>query len=285
MSNRAFIFSALVVLFGANIFLALQALQGVSTHSEIAFIDVGEGSSELLTLREGGHAMRMLIDGGPGGKVIGGLSALLPAGRKPIDLVVLTHAHEDHFEGLIDVAKRYRVGLFLSSGVEGEGASWEELARTLREKRIPSFALHKGDRVRYGGNVFSVLSPNELRRESGNPNDATLVLKLETPEAKALFAGDMDARLGDALAEEFDLKADILQVPHHGSKGSLSQKFFDEVAPKVAVIGVGKNTYGHPAGAVLEKLKTLQSAMFRTDTEGTVRIELKEGVLNILKEK
>ena len=103
-------------------------------------------------------------------------------------------------------------------------------------------------------------------------NDNSAMLKLGYGKASFLFTGDCGLKCEDKLMEKKGISADILKVSHHGSKHSTSNEFLKKVKPKLAVISVGKNSYGHPANETLERLNAAGIDILRTDLDGAVVI-------------
>jgi len=237
------VLAGLLVLDGVIWYLILFP-KGADGNLELYFLDVGQGDSQLVNLPAG---VQVLIDGGPpNSRVLSELSEILPASDSYIDLVVMTHPQLDHFGGLIDVLKKYKVGAFIGTGRKGEIDAYRELIHVLKNREIPYIVLEEGDRIKNGDNLFSVLSPNNQNLLSKELNDTSLVLMLERGGLKALYTGDIGFSVENYLTGKYDLRAQILKVPHHGSKFSSGAEFVGEVKPQVAVIGVGKNSYGHP---------------------------------------
>ena len=117
--------------------------------------------------------------------------------------------------------------------------------------------------------------------QSAETNDTSLVFRLDSPDADVLYTGDIDSKLEARLIKSYDLAADILKVPHHGSKYSSSAEFLAAVNPALTVIEVGsRNSYGHPARETLERLEKF-AQVFRTDRDGTVKIEAVAGKLRL----
>ena len=193
----------------------------------------------------------------------------------------MTHTDLDHIGGIVEVAKRYDVGLFISNGRAAESDAYEALQKELAEQSVPALALLKGDVIRYGTNVLSILSPDPALLRHKEVNEASLVMMLESENRSVLFTGDIGFPAEQALLDKhYDLKADVLKVAHHGSKYSSSENFLAAVRPLVSVIGVGKNTYGHPTARVLESLELAGARIYRTDENGTVRIPLGDTVVS-----
>lgn len=116
-------------------------------------------------------------------------------------------------------------------------------------------------------------------------NDTGFVTLLRTPGFAALFTADIGANVEEDLVQNFDLRADILKVGHHGSKYSSSEEFLEEVEAKLAVIEVGENRYGHPTEETLGRLRAAGAQIFRTDQHGTLKIFVKDKKLQVFTEK
>ncbi len=257
-----------------------------NNYTELYFLDVGQGDSELVILPGG---IKVLIDAGPNGKVINELESVLRPTDRYIDLLVLSHPEADHFSGFIEVLKRYQVGAFIYNGRAGGAQSWKELAKIVEENKIPVFVLAQGDKIKNQDDFFEIFSPNANFLRSKELNDTSLVIKFVNNDGqaqiKALFTGDIGEKNEKYLADNFDIKVDILKVGHHGSKYSSSDYFLKAVNPKISAIEVGKNSYGHPTKEVLEGLASIGSQIFRTDQNGIVKLAIKNNEINIFKKR
>lgn len=243
------------------------------------FLDIGQGDSQLIVLapEQGGPPVKILIDGGPGRTVLDALDEALPAlNNKYIDIVLLTHTDLDHLSGIVEVVRRYDIGLFVSNGRESDSDAFKELKQVLASRHIPVQTLIERDIIRYGKNTFTILSPDPTLLKNRAVNEAGIVAMLDTGVTRALYTADTGFIVEDALLRKgYDLKADILKVGHHGSKYSSGENFIAAVRPTVSVIEVGKkNTYGHPTPRVLQTLELAGSRMYRTDESGTIRVPL-----------
>ena len=267
-----------LVLIGFNLFVWYYVLTGEQDDLDIYFLDVGQGDSELVILP---GDVRVLIDGGPDKSVLFELSQILPKTDRYIDLVVMTHAQLDHFGGLYDVVDRYKVGAFISTGREGESEAWKEFEELLQEKKIPVILLGAGDGIRYKDSNFIVLSPDQALLNNQEINESSLVVELFSEGAKSLFTGDVGFETENFLADTYDIDTDILKVPHHGSRFSSGLNFLMEATPAVSIIEVGKNSFGHPTEAALSRLRSAGSSIYRTDEDGTVHLEINDGVVLI----
>ena len=239
------------------------------------FFDVGQGDSELLNF----GPVQIVIDGGPpNGKALKGIERVLGLEDRYIDLAILTHPHLDHFGGLIDIVKRYGVGKLITGGNTGTAPAYKDLPK-------PDLGLGEGDSITYGDYKLSILGPNASERNDPDPNKASVVLLLTGPDTNILYMGDAHAENEDRLRKKYKLKADVLKIGHHGSRFSSSAAFLKELQPKVAVIEVGKNSYGHPAPAVIARLKDANVTTYATIDHGTIKVVPKNGVLKIYTEK
>lgn len=250
----------------------------------IHFLDVGQGDASLIQLPQtSGGPVQILIDGGPNKKIVSELEKILPAEDRYIDLVILSHPQLDHFGGLIDVMKRYKVGAFLFNGRSADGA-FKDLEKTIEENNVPAVQLIRGDNIKFKDYVFKVLSPPENFLFSAELNQTSLVMMLKTGNASALFTGDIDAAVENyLLSAEPELAADILKVAHHGSKFSSTSAFLEVLKPKMAAIEVGDNGYGHPTAEALRRLEAIGAKIYRTDKDGTVNLLIKNDRIQVFK--
>ena len=277
-SKTIILIAALIIL---DVFIFAYIFSPPNDSLEVYFLDVGQGDSEFIDLAGG---VQVLIDGGPpNGKAVQALGRIIPFSDRYIDLIIMTHAQLDHFGGLIDVLDTYEVGAFLWNGVEGTTSAFQGLKDVIESRNIPVIVLGAGDRIKYGDNYFKILSPNKSLLGAKNLNDTSIVTQLISGEIKILFTGDISQKTENKLSNTYDLTSNILKVSHHGSKYSSSPNFLSAVHPALAIIQVGKNSYGHPTAETLGRLAVVGAKIFRTDSDGTVRLVINEGVIKIFK--
>ncbi|MBK9990770.1 MAG: MBL fold metallo-hydrolase [Verrucomicrobia bacterium] len=215
-----------------------------------------QADCHLLELPGG---VRVMIDVAEGHDAGGAALAYLKAQKiKHLDLVVLSHFHWDHYGKFLDIIKAGitvdRVAINLPGSREIAdvekpwGCNWEDVQSVLRflaDRRIPYFTPRIGERLIEikRGNVLTALDVVCLYDGVNTPvgktdmNDTSIILRLTHGTTRALFTGDLNARLGAWLAtSDFDLKADVLKVPHHGTEGLAPNEFFAKVDPKVALV-------------------------------------------------
>lgn len=241
----------------------------------VAFLNVGQGDAIYIEAPSGNQ---MLIDGGPGKSVLRQLSKVIPFYDRSIDVVLATHADQDHVGGLPDVFKKYKVNIFMESGVPGESSSYNELENIVGGREIKNdvkkILARRNMNVDLGnGAILQILFPD--RDPSGmDTNDASVVARLVYGENEFLFTGDSPQKIENYLISLGGLESDVLKVGHHGSKTSTSAGFVSAVSPEYAIISVGKdNRYGHPNQEVLDILNNFGAKILRTDELGRVVFE------------
>lgn len=242
-------------------------------YSEIYFLDVGQGDAELVVLP--GH-IKILTDAGPDQKILRSLAKVLSAGDNYIDLGIISHPQLDHFNGYNFILDHYRVGAFIFNGRDDTKTvhEWPALLGKIKAQNIPLITLAAGDRVRLSDNQIDFLSPGPEFIQSAELNDTGFVELVKTGSWRALLTADVGFNIEDYLVKNgADIRADILKVPHHGSKYSSGDAFLHAVGAKAAVIEVGEyNKYGHPTKEALGRLASSGAKIFRTDQNGTVEV-------------
>ncbi len=239
----------------------------------LRFLSVGQGDSALLRTPEG---KTILIDGGPDWSTLEDLGEYLPFLHRRIDLLVLSHPNLDHLLSFPEILKRYKVGGIVMSGTENALPRYRQIFNLAAEHSVPILVVAAGQSIEVEDNVtMEILWPPKTMPKgfTKNSNDASLVFMLRYRNHRALFTGDIEKPTEETLVRAHaDLKADILKIAHHGSKTSSTDAFLQAVSPSLAVLSVGKNSYGHPRPEILEKLKSMEVETRRTDLEGTIEV-------------
>lgn len=264
--------------------LALTLLYPVLSrpHARLTFIDVGQGDSALIQLQSGKN---ILIDGGGSHdeRFDVGRRVLAPylwnRGVRKIDLMILSHPHPDHMNGLRHIIKKFQVAELWDSGKDSELPGCPEWRRLITERGIRHRVVGAGDVGRTGEAELFVLHPAGYDVYSGKKsyiaeNNRSLVVRLKIGDMSFLFPGDIGKEAeAEILRRHADVRSDFLKMPHHGSKGASTQGFVDAVRPRVVAASAGKdNRYHHPSGEVIERYERLGACVFRTDTDGAVTI-------------
>jgi competence protein ComEC len=248
------------------------ALQPQSHRLTVTVLDVGQGDAILIETPQGN---RVLVDGGPSGaRLTQALGRSLPAFQRRIDLIVLTHAQDDHVTGFVDLLQRYDLGAALAGPLEGDSGAYEAWRDALARSDVPLLAARAGQSLDLGDGVrIDVLGPppETLPGTEDDLNNNSVVLRLVYGSVSFLLTGDLAAEGEDALlASGADLRSTVLKVGHHGSDGSSTTAFLDAVAPEFAVVSVGEdNAFGHPSPTT--RLRLAGVPLLRTDRNGDVR--------------
>lgn len=278
---RWYVGGALFFLGFANLVAWHQVLRG--SFLSVAFFDVGQGDAIFIETPQG-H--QMLIDGGPNQRVADKVASTLPFWDKDLDLVILTHADADHITGLVHILEKYHVENVLWTGVATQTSifqSWEQALEKLSKpdferKKVGLYLARAGQKVVWSQdpNTFmEILYPNDSVIANAKAlNDTSVIAKLVFGKNSFLFTGDISKEVEQKLIDqEANLDADVLKVPHHGSKSSSFESFLAAVSPSLAVIQVGaKNRYGHPAPEVLERFSNFGIPILRTDENGDILV-------------
>ncbi len=239
---------------------------------EVDFLDVGQGDAALIQTP---HHKLILVDAGPPDKkVLRRLGEVLPFWEKHLDLVILTHPHDDHFGSMADVLRRYNVASVMATDYETKQASYSELLKVVEQQKIPVLRPWNSDFVI--DNVhFNFLFPysSMAKTKLQTANNASIVFKLSYGTMDFLFTGDAEAPVEEKLLanNKNDLEAEVLKLGHHGSDTSSTEDFLKTVKPQFAIASVGiNNTFGHPSPLIINRLARLGIQFYRTDQDGTI---------------
>lgn len=231
----------------------------------IVFCDVGQGDAAYVRFPDGRD---LLVDGGPNNKVLGCLGRHMPFWDRTLDMVVLSHPEKDHMQGLLSVLERYSVTYFVHTERAGSSDEYAKLMDIMRERKVTEKMVETGEIVRIGQVRLAVVGPStDILGAATDVNDTSVVFELRYGSFDALFPGD--ATLTSLLSLN---DIEVLKVPHHGSKTGMRADVINALKPELAVISVGKNSYGHPTKEVLDMLALIGSRVLRTDNEGDIHI-------------
>ncbi len=285
------VFAALVVLTGI---IALHPFSSPRPDGRlhIDFLDVGQGDSALVTFPDG---KTLLIDAGgrfkyrtngdedaesfePDVRAIGEAVVsefLWYRGYSRIDHILATHADVDHIQGLTDVAKNFSIGSAVFSRMPMNDPDFAALVEVLRQGGIPIEVSARGDRLKFGDVTVEVIYPIATNDPNAiSDNDHSVVLRFVYGSRTFLLTGDIERQAEFTLLNNGGtLAADVVKVPHHGSRTSSTQEFTDATKANYAVISVGRNSpFGHPHPEVVDRWKASGATVMTTGERGMISV-------------
>lgn len=247
-----------------------------SAEAQVYFIDVGQGDSELIRLKDSG--IDILIDAGTRSTKQELTDYLKELGVDDIDILIGTHPHEDHIGGMAKIIEEFPIGtLYLpetSEEMTPTTKTYESLLDAAESRNVTVRTASAGDVLLEQGNTsFKVLSPSHT--DYDNLNDYSIVTRLKVGDTAFLFQGDAETPVEEEILDSgADVSCDVIKLGHHGSSTSSSRAYLEAANPSAAVIscGVG-NEYGHPHRETMDLLEKLSITPYRTDTQKTLLAE------------
>jgi len=292
---------------GAIVILQAQSLGKL----RMIFCDVGQGDA-ILVITPGGR--EILVDGGPGSRVLGCLSNSVPFWDRTIDAVFLTHPQQDHMEGLVGVLANYKVKMIGTTGTRNQTALFNVWQKAAVDENTRMYTPKKGDKLildsSQGSDVtIEILWPHFAESNSAsrgkpsialasegkpsieewraNPpkdlNESSIVMRVTYGSICAYLTGDIPKEI---LQTVIDKPCQVLKVAHHGSKTGTNLEVLDAARPQLAIIQLGKNNrFGHPHKEVVDSLNSKGVKILRNDMLGTIEVETDGKSLSIKGQK
>ena len=235
-----------------------------------AVLDVGQGESVLLRC---GDSLTLVDCGGDSQTNAGDIAAdyIQNMGGQKLDLLVVTHFHDDHANGVPQLLERVKVEAIALPAVTEDSPLRQEIMAIAEEKQILLREIGEDQTVAIdGGGVLRLFAP----LGAGETNEEGLSVLASSGDFDVLITGDMGGDVEQLLLEHVRLPhVEVMVAGHHGSKYSTSPELLAAIQPETAVISVGAdNRYGHPAQETLERLSAAGTELYRTDLQGTVLI-------------
>ena len=257
----------------------------------IDFLDVGQGDSSLVTFPDG---TTMLVDGGgrmefrkndddadtfvPDAPGIGETvvsPVLWNKGYSRIDYILATHADADHIQGLSDVAANFDIGEALFGREPAANSEFSALKSVLDRRHTPVKLVSRGQRMNFGGATVEILFPLlDASPDAPSDNNHSVVVRIVYGGRAFLLTGDIESEAENALIYGGGaLRADVIKVPHHGSRTSSTSEFVSAVRPQYAIISVGRHSrFGHPHKEVVDRWLASGSQVMTTGDRGMISV-------------
>jgi competence protein ComEC len=245
-------------------------------------LDIGQGDAILL---EGSHGARTLIDGGPDPDVLlERLDERIPAWDRRLDLLVLSHPHEDHVAGLPRLLSRYRVGAIAETGMLGNGPGDHAFRAALAQFGLGTILIAAGDTIHLDEATLDILWPRRgdvplhPANDGSAVNNVSVVLDVRLAHRRMLLTGDIQddidpVLLAAGLGRRGEPRVDVLKVAHHGSRTATTEALLAAVHPSVALISAGLgNPFGHPSPGTVARLEAIGATVLRTDLNGDLTV-------------
>jgi competence protein ComEC len=231
----------------------------------------------------------VVVDVGPDARLVDGCLRRLGVDRVP--LLVLTHFHADHVDGIAGVMSHRDVGAIEVTRLADPPAGVAEVSAAARDAGVTPEAATYGGTLTVGDVSLQALwptpdSPTTGPGDGSTANEASVVMLAEVAGVRLLLTGDVEPEGQEVLARLLPgLRVDVLKVPHHGSRYQ-DLAWLDSLHARLAVVSVGAdNDYGHPAAQTIDDLADHGTTVLRTDRDGDVVVAVRDGQLVAVTER
>ncbi len=272
ISKQSLLIYFALIFLGLGLLLIFQ-LKDLGKFRMIA-CDIGQGDG-LLLITPGGS--QIVVDGGPGKKILDCLSRYMPFWDRKVEVMVSTHPQQDHLEGLVAILGNYKVDTIVATGAVNNTQTFAAWKKATAKSGAKIYVPKAGDRLIADKLVLEVLWPpaDKLSEWRNIPpsdlNENMVVLRVSYGGFCAYLTGDVPKEI---LGGIIDRRCQVLKVSHHGSTTGTNQKVLDEIKPQLAIIQVGaKNQFGHPHKATLDILESSGVKILRNDLNGEIEVD------------
>jgi len=233
----------------------------------VRFLNVGQGDAILISRGD----IDILIDSGPSAGIVPLLQTYI---QEPLEAMILTHAHTDHYRGLDDVLRAFEVLEVFTSSDHRDKSTYQTFLSAVSDEGLLPTEVGRGDTITPGELTLSVLHPLVIDTREDMENVNSVVLQLSYGEIDFLFTGDLEESAENELVLAGVLEdIDVLKVAHHGSRYGSTEGFLDAVLPEIAIYSAGvDNSYNHPHDEAITRLCDIGAEIYGTDIHGTVTV-------------
>lgn len=262
------------LLLAGYFFLRLFSLTGENP-AVIKILDVGQGDAILVRSEEG---KLILIDGGPDYEVDYHIQRETFFNRCRLDLLVLTHPHLDHLQGLNRLLSRCRIKNVAYNQIAYDSVAYKKWQELVDVPGVNTLAFKQGDLLKIDELTLVFLWPPDSSHPEKKINNTSVVLLLDSGEFEALFLGDLEVerlrRLDQGLISLYlDGRLELYKAGHHGSKNAYREELLEFLIPRICAVSVGEgNKFGHPHQETLDALQEVGCTIKRTDKDGTIEV-------------
>lgn len=274
----------LIIYMGALFVLVLTARQSVQIHQPLSLkaLDIGQGDALLIQTP---HHRNILIDTGDDTRIVDRLGEELRFFDRTIDLLIISHAHRDHYAGFFELLSKYHIKRVMINGAHSSDFLYRHFLDEIRARNIKLIMARNNQDIQIGPGLYlDILFPfhseSIIGQKTDNKNNVSIVLRLleDTSDGLkplAILTGDAEIEEErELLLSGQELTADILKVGHHGSRTATQSAFLAAVKPHQAIISCGKNnTFKHPHPETLQNLTDKNIPFFVTSESGTIRLQ------------
>ncbi len=285
-----------VLLISLNIVVFVPPSAAVATtgNLRVSFLDVGQGDASVIETPEG---RVIVIDAGPkANEYDAGERTVAPflrrRGISRVDLLVISHPHDDHIGGAPHILEQFDVAEVMESGQPVKSSTYRQYLSDIREEHCGVDTARSGMLVANFGDLrIHLLCPTpsfidaDTTHRHPNLNNTSVVMRMQYGNISMLFTGDAEEEEEQEMVDRYGdfLQSTLLKTGHHGSKTSSTQEFLDRVQPKYAIISAGRyNKFGHPSPEVVSRLRAMQTEVYRTDEVGAIILETDGTTLSLV---